>query len=206
MLWGKRRITLSTENLAGPSSQDNGDLNPFDLSGLRLTQDFIATAGVKKLVATIPVRRPDRQSFIRVHPEHRIETNVIEVKEDNETYLVERNLWPALSVELTPKLIVAAINRQDVAFLWPIRLPGPDGRLDPWNTSALTAAERAMREWVRVTANRSLGAYDIFTADATLPDPVWPDISFEDLLKIAFRDRFIRDLDHPVIRKLQGKL
>jgi hypothetical protein len=107
---------------------------------------------------------------------------------------------------MTAKVLCVAITRQDVISLWPIRLPGPDGRHDPWNASALMAAEEAMKKWVRVTANMWLGAYDVFTADANLPDPSWPDIDFEGLLKIAFKDRFIKDLDHPVIRRLRGKL
>ena len=59
---------------------------------------------------------------------------------------------------------------------------------------------------MRVTANLSLGAYEIFMAEADVTDPIWPDISFQGLLEIAFRDRFIRDLDHPVVKKLRGKL
>jgi len=30
-------------------------------------------------------------------------------------------------------------------------------------------------------------------------------ISFEELLKIAFKDRFIRALDHPILRRLRGE-
>ena len=40
---------------------------------------------------------------------------------------------------------------------------------NPWHQSAAEAAERAMTCWVRVTANRSLGAYEIFEATGNLP-------------------------------------
>jgi hypothetical protein len=44
--------------------------DPFaDLSKLRMTQDFIAEAGVKKVTATVACRKPHKQDFIRVHPE-----------------------------------------------------------------------------------------------------------------------------------------
>ena len=38
-------------------------------------------------------------------------------------------LWPELATEATfsPRTFFTAINRQGVVFLWPIRLPGPDG-------------------------------------------------------------------------------
>ena len=64
------------------------------------------------------------------------------------------------------------LSRQGVPFIWPVRLPGPDGKLDPWNTSALEAVGLAQKQWVRVSANKSLGAYDVHVATGTLPEPV----------------------------------
>jgi len=70
----------------------------------------------------------------------------------------------------------------------------------------MEAAQLATNRWVRVTANLGLGAYEIFEASAALPEPVWPDISFTQLLSIAFRDRFINSPDHPVLKRLRGEL
>ena len=50
----------------------------------------------------------------------------------------------------------------------------------------------------------SLGAYEIFEASGDLPEPVWPDYSFEEILKIAFRDRIVDRPDHPLVQRLQG--
>jgi hypothetical protein len=50
----------------------------------------------------------------------------------------------------------------------------------------------------------SLGAYEIFEASGELPDPVWPDFSFQEILKIAFRDRLVERADHPLVQRLQG--
>ena len=90
-------------------------------------------------------------------------------------------------------------------MLWPVRLPDEAGRLDDWNTAAHEAAKRAETHWVRVAANMALGAYDIFEAVGQFPEPVWPDLPFERLLEIGFRDRFIDSLDHPVLRRLRGE-
>ena len=57
---------------------------------------------------------------------------------------------------------------------------------------------------MRVKANMSLGAYEMFEAGATIPDPEWPAESFQELLRIAFRDRLVDRLDHPFIAKLRG--
>jgi len=145
-----------------------------------------------------------------VHPgeAYRVETAVLELKEDRDVYLVTPDLWSHLATEATfsPRALFTAINRQGVVFLWPIRLPGPDGRTDEWSRSALEAATMAMRGWARVVANMPLGAYEVFQATGDLPEPEWPEQSFRDLLQIAFRDRLVSTLEHPVLKRLRGEV
>lgn len=182
--------------------------NHLDLNRLRLSQDFANKVGVKKAIITVPVRKPDRQWFVRVHPDpaRRLETAVLELKDERETYLVDPDLWEELPGELVPKVLFTAINRQGVVFVWPVRLPGEDGRGNAWNSSALEAANLATTGWVRVAANMGLGAYEVFQATAELPEPEWPEKDFQSLVDIAFKDRYIRTLDHPAIRRLRGEL
>ena len=179
----------------------------FDLSRLRLSQNFSEKVGVKKALLTVPVRKPGRQDFIRVRPgeDMYIQTAVLELKDEHETYLVDPDIWPELPSELVPKALFTTINRQGVLTLWPVRLPGEDGRHDEWSRSALEAAEIAKTRWIRVVANMSLQAYEVYEATGNFPDPEWPDVSFQKILEIAFKDRFIRTLDHPVIRRLRGE-
>lgn len=190
----------------GVLSGVDGDL--FDPARLRLPQNFADAIGVKKALLTVPVRKPNRQDFFRVHPgdDYRLQVAVIELKDDRETYLVDPSLCPEIPGEVTPKLLVTTITRQGVLALWPIRLPGEDGRLDNWNRSAMEAAELATKSWVRVVSNMSLGAYDVLLPDGKFPEPEWPDVDFRTILKIAFKDCFIQSLDHPVIRGLQGAI
>ena len=42
--------------------------DPFDPASLRLTSDFSASIGVKKALLSVPVRKPDKSWFVRVHP------------------------------------------------------------------------------------------------------------------------------------------
>lgn len=178
----------------------------FNLDKLRLNQNFSELVGVKKALLTVPVRKPGRQDFIRVRcgEEWCLETVILELKEDRESYLVARVLWDELPGEIVPKILYTTINRQGVLSLWPVRLPREDGRQDNWSRSAMLAAKMAMDRWVRVSANMSLGAYDVYTAAADIPDPSWPDCSFQEILKIAFSDRYINSFDHPVLRRLRG--
>jgi hypothetical protein len=181
--------------------------DPFNPAALRLDQSYADTVGVKKLLTTAPVRKPNRQEFVRVHPDPRYRLTpaaTIEVKEDREVYLVTPNMAQVLPGEFATVTLFTTINRQGTLHLWPVKLPNPDGRQNEWHRSAAEAAERAMKRWVRVTASMSLGAYEIFEASGDLPEPVWPDFSFQEMLKIAFRDRVVDRDDHPLVQRLQG--
>jgi hypothetical protein len=182
--------------------------DPFDLENLRLNPSYVETAGVKKLRNTVPARRPSPQDFVRVHPDptYRENFGMIELKDDREDYLVLPHLVPQLPGEIVFKTIFTAINRQGVVSLWPVRLPSPDDKPNAWWQSAREAAELAMTKWVRMRANMSLGAYDLFTAESDIPDPQWSELEpFQDLLRIAYRGRLVVDLDHPVIKRLSGR-
>jgi hypothetical protein len=180
--------------------------DPFDLTNLRLDQSFVESPGVKKLLTTVPVRKPNPQDFVRVHPdpEYRAVLAIIELKDDREIYLVPAPMARELPGEFAMVTIYTAINRQGVVFLWPVRLPSPDGRVNEWHRSAAEAAELAMRRWVRVKPNMSLGAYEMFEAASTIPDPEWPELPFQELLRIGFRDRLVDRLDHAVVKRLRG--
>jgi hypothetical protein len=190
-----------------PPNNPEGD-DPFDLTKLRLSQDFAATLGVKKALLTVPVRKPGRQDFFRVHPgeDWRLETVILELKEERETYLVDQSLWGQLPGELIPKVLYTVMNRQSVLMLWPISLPGEDGRHNEWHRVALEAAEMAKKQWIRLAANMPLGAYEVYRASGEIPEPEWPDTTFQEILRVAFKDRFIRSSDHPVVRRLRGEI
>jgi hypothetical protein len=182
--------------------------SPFDPAALRLSQDFGAEVGVQKQLTMVPVRKPSRQDFVRVHPEesYRLETTILDLKEDREIYLVAAEMRDALLSEIYPVRLYTAINRRGMLALWPCRLPSIDGRTNPWHETALQAAELAMEKWVKVAANMSLGGYETFIATGDLQDPEWPDYTFEQLLEIAFRNHFIDSPDHPVIKRLRGEM
>lgn len=194
---------------AVPTPPTTKPFDPFDVSRLTISQDFISSAGVNKPLTTVPVRKPAKEWFIRTHPDakYRLTTYFIELKEESELYLVDPSLWEALATESTfgPKLLITSINRQNVQFLWPLRLPDADGRIDAWSRSALDASQRAMNSWVRMQSNRSLGAYEIYEATGHCGDPKWNIPPMGDLLRIAFKDKFIDSEDHPVLRRLRGE-
>ncbi len=195
--------TASIESLGKPVSTLT---SPINLQEIALSQDYATTVGIKKVLTNVPVRKPDKQTFFRVHPDldYQLDTMVLEMKEERETYLVMPNLRDEMAGEITPKTIFTCITRQGDCFLWPIKLPGEDGRLDPWNQSAFDAAEIGKERWIRLVANLTLGAYQVYEATGALPDPKWPDVTFKKLVTLAFKGKVIEDYEHVILRRLRG--
>jgi hypothetical protein len=182
----------------------------LDLDALRI--DASQVEGVAaKVPLTIQVRKPPKQEWIRVHPEpsYRLTVGAIDLKEEGEFYVAGAGMREQLvGSEAAVYTLYTYINRVGVLRLWPIRQADPDGKQNEWHRTAEKAAEFAMRGWVRVVSNRSLGAYEIMQATVHVPDPVWPDLSMGEIVRVALKDRglIVDHPDHPVLRKLQGRL
>jgi hypothetical protein len=203
----------ANQSTNGNGSANSSDATPApvdaftDLTALRLDQSYADSVGVKKLLTTVPVRRPHSQEFVRTHPEFWLPgAPVIELKDDRESFLVV----PAVAATLSPgdfalKDLTLTLSRQNVLFVGRLPVPKTDGRGrgNAWHTTAREAAILATTQWVRLTSNMSLRAYDVSVATVKLPDPEWPtDKTFNDILRIAFKDRLIETVDHPVIQRL----
>jgi hypothetical protein len=188
------------------ASAANPDLDPYNPAALRLRSDFLAGGGVKTILTHVPVRKPHKQEFVRVHPDldYRIPVMIVEVQPTREMYLVSASFADAMVDEAAPYMVYTAVTRQGTTFLWPCRLPSPDGKPMAWHTTAIEAAEYAMKNWTRVRSNMDLGAYQISAPLVELSSPVWPRQSFTELLQMAFRNRVIDSMDHPIVKQLRG--
>jgi len=180
----------------------------FQIEGLRLPQNF-DSPGFQKSVVRINVGKPGSSVFFMVldDEQYTFDTYLIRLKERNEHYLVDTKLWPELALEpnFKPYRLVVCVTRQDTVFLWPLKLPGSDGKLDSWSGSALDIAEAAKTRWTRMVTNMQSGAYEArHPVSTTQGPPVWPSKPMEDLMKQAFKERYISNLNHPVLRELQG--
>jgi hypothetical protein len=121
---------------------------------------------------------------------------------------VTPDLWSELVDHLRKVRLFVCIDRRSNVFLWPAKLPSADGSASArsWYQSGLRAAEQAKTLWVKIQGNKAIGAYDVIVAKGDLGDPSWPDYSFQKLIDIAFQDRLISSLDHPVIKDLYGEI
>jgi len=182
--------------------------DPFDPSSLRLGSDYAEGLGVRRVISTIPVRKPNKSEWFRVRPGDawRLTTAVLEIERgvDRKTFLLAPALRSDWSGEVSIAVLLTCVNRSGDLFLWRIKLPGPDGRSNTWTDSAIQIATAAESTWCRMVSDTANGHYTHFEPTAALPEPKWPEMTFGAMLKIAFRDSMIDTPDHPVLRELRG--
>jgi len=193
---------------APPASPPPED--PFNPESLRLSQDFQKTGGVTKHYTTVPARKPNGGEWFRLHPDEafRIDTLILELKDSRECYLIAPSLRGELMAEpmVSARRIFFGVTRGGSPFVWPVRLPGPDGRPNRWTDTALEAAAAATSNWVRLQADMGLGGYVFYTPEGQLTDPQWPAMKFTEILRLAFKNNYIDSRDHIVLRQLRGEV
>lgn len=158
-----------------------------------------------KVPVTASAGKPAPGTYFRVHPgaDFSIVSSGLKAP-DGDLYLVTDVVRQALPEEVTFHQLFTTMTRAGGLGVWPISLPRTDGRTTEWTRSALEAAFLAMKEWIRIRANMAISAYDVHRLLVTIPEPEWPDLTFEQILRMAFRDRIIDSTDHPLVRQLRG--
>lgn len=183
----------------------------IDFEALKLPQDYSEATAGKKLHTTIPVRKPKKHEFVRAFPdpEWHYRTMLYLDPESSDFYLLAPDFWEELGGHAHPFLLIPTLTRFKTLFLWPLRLPGVDGRRNSWHDSALEAAELAQHKWIRLSPNQELGAYDLIEAAVRLTEPDWSvldDLTLERLLQLAFKRRLINSPDHDLLQRLRGEV
>lgn len=179
-----------------------------DLKSLRLPPNYGETLGVKKLLTNVYVGKPRKMQFFRVHldADMSFPAMILENKEARESYLVDPEVAQEIIELVRPVMLHAAIDRQNNVFLIPVPLPGGDGTRNQWHESLAQATEHAKQKWIRISANMSIGGYDVYEAQGELAEPEWPFADIEALVNIAFRGKIITGLDHPIVQSLLGRI
>ena len=86
--------------------------DPFNPAALRWDPSYAETVGVRRHLTTVPVRKPNRQEFFRVHPDDTYRLSpaaIVELKEDRETYLIT----PEIAQQLPDEFAVATFGHGD---------------------------------------------------------------------------------------------
>jgi hypothetical protein len=199
-------------NLADSVEFDDADgTDPFNLDALRAAPDLDDIDLVKISVA-VPVKRPGKNEFFRVHPspEYMIDNYVLEHESelDKTTYWVVPGLGTPCWTTCARSASSLAWTRAATSSCGPAKLPAADGSpaARGWYLSGLRAAEEAKKVWVKIVGNKAVGAYDVVIARGDLGDPQWPDKSFQELIRLAFGDKVVNSMDHAVVREINGEI
>lgn len=191
------------------TSQQTASSAPFDFKALRMPATYGETLGVKKLLTKVPVGKPGRADFFRVHTDESMTFTAMLLEQKEliiEFYIVHQDVAYELKNLVRPYKLHAAIDRQNNIFLIPVPLPGEDGNRNQWHESRAQAVESAKTNWVRISANMYKHNYDVFIAEGALSEPEWPEHDIDKLAEVAFRGRVISSLDHPIVQSLMGRI
>jgi hypothetical protein len=180
-------------------------VNPFDPARIRIGTNYGDLVGTQAANLTFPVwARPPKASWFRVHPTNEVDILMLDLTETDSDalYYLDRSLYSQLILEPTVgiRLLVQCQTRQGTDFLWAIKLKGPfDKRENSWTTSALKERTLGRTKWIRHRSNREKQGYDPKVAVGIDAEPEWPTMSFEEILELALKDRYITSLDHEVL-------
>lgn len=150
----------------------------------------------------VEVRPPYAGEWFRVKPgdERWASTLVLRDAGTGYVYLVRSELWPALGAKLVPVCLRAWTNPTGRLAVWPIGLPALEGGPEVVLGSACVVAAVAERKWCCLRNAPDAPGVILSTRKEGLPEPEWPDVPFLDILELAFHNRLITSLAHPVIR------
>ncbi len=152
------------------------------------------------------VRKPGTRDFFRVHPsvDYRLYGASVMEDDDHRVHVVKPGYELPENAERFAYVVtlLTCITQKGNVFLWHIRESDNE-----WSRSANTVAKMALTEWVRTRANMAANCYDTEQGPEELQnqEPVWPELSFEEILNSAFEGRIVDKDDYPLIKQLQGR-
>lgn len=178
----------------------------INIAAVRLNQNFADNYGVKRQLTKVIVGKVPKEQFYRVHPDptYQLPTKILEFKSERETYLLHPSVWdliPDLAKSVTLRM---AVDLAGNVYLIPVPFPDAFGRSNPWTEALIAAIAKAEDHWIRTSANMATQSYDMLVAEAFKDAPKWPECSFDEVVNVAFRGRYIETAEHPLIKKLLG--
>lgn len=183
------------------------DKRPFDPSVFRITPGPISEVKTERHLSLIPVRKPSKQAYVRVHPEedYRHPCGLFILEGDERPYMVTQPIFEAFSDDMKLVDLRLTIDRQANLIFWPVPQPPAEGTENLWNLSQREVADNAKITWLRLVSNKRLKQYESEVARGKIPEPEWPNRSMPELLEIAFSGGHIIDtINHPAIQTLLG--
>jgi hypothetical protein len=194
-----------------PSKEELDDFAP---ENLRAEQEYgDEDMGLSNSMTTIPVGRPNKKVFFRCNPDPATHINVRLIKndiegQDGKFYYVPRRLedHPALVDHWRWFTLFPIITRQSRFGLWAVGCRDEDGNMNEAHSSARKVLGIARYKWTRCWFEGANQCKEMDPVRAeNIPEPVWPDRTPADIVRLAFTDRVVTGPDHLIIKLLDGR-
>lgn len=198
----------TVESATPPETQEKKEKT--QLSGFNL-EEFKAkpidpSLTRKKMILTIPVGKPNKQYFFRVHPSLEFHAYILVWEEDRTQYLVHPTIAGLIPNQVKYMILHVAIYSTGTPFLLPVPQPDSEGRWNNWHQTLSEAVIKSKKKWVRLEPDRTAQGYNTWEAEANYGEPEWPDLTMQQYLEIAFKNTQIINEDHPKIKQLFGRV
>jgi hypothetical protein len=99
------------------------------------------------------------------------------------TFVLTAEMAGSIPGDMMAKELAVTISRQGTLFLWQLGLPAEAAR----------------------PSEHGIGRIRSVRSGRAIPDPEWPELTMDEIVRIAVRGRVIDTLDHPVLKKLRGE-
>ena len=171
-------------------SPKNGKGN-LDFSKFKISSGSSDLPVARKLILHVPVTKAAKQRYVRVHRDkgYHFECALLNLEGEDRPFLLSPEIAQTIAKDAKRVTLKLAIDRQGNIFLWPVPPIPEDGNDNPWNQSQREVAELAKTHWVRLTSNRSVGCYEPIVAQGDIPEPVWPELTMDEILTMVVSEQ-----------------
>jgi hypothetical protein len=162
----------------------------------------------KPVLVNVSVDRPANNVYFRSHPDPEMTLEDTTVVRD--TTIASKPFYYVVPAMRTHPKLIQGIRWVTIGLLsiwpgggvqlWPV--PNVNSKSLASAKSSRTAFELSKEQWTQIVWNGN--DYDVETAEAIGSDPVWPEKTMAELLKIGFADHIIDNEDSDYVRQLRG--
>jgi hypothetical protein len=179
------------------------DYDPFDEKNLSLRGVLGLDIGAKKLLTVVPCKPPGKQDWFRIHPEFCLSVGMLKLEEDGDFYIFTKrveHLAEPLPGYFKASLVIG-VTSLGITFVWPVKSPVEGRKQDRYITTAIEAANRGRKEWMRIQWNNKLKAYDLYSTAKDYGDPRFPDLPHKEVVRIALQEFLVDTPDHEIFTR-----
>ena len=183
------------------------DDDEFSPENLRLLNKIDLRDLVTAELVELSARKPKKDEWFRVHPDYQQQGGILEIDSENKVFWVTKKMQSQVAHDpcFTFRICVLCVTRQGVPFIWPVK---PDveagGTGAKWVRIPFAAMMQGRQDWTRLYWSTERREHQVEKGDIS-DIPKFPDKTFEELLKLAFKDSVVSTPDHPAILNLKGK-